>query len=85
MKRKILLNAHDLMTLITETITLPKLKGKLRGGREYTKNLITESIISDIKGDYKKYIRESSSAQRISERLSSYKPSTDSFIINTKE
>ena len=80
MRRKILLNSRDLMTVITECVTAPKLNGKLWGGREHTKQIITESIMSDIKGDYKKAIRESKTAQSVSEGLMSYSPATDSFI-----
>ena len=80
MRRKILLNSRDLMTVIAECVTVPKLKGKLWGGREHTKQIITESLMSDIKGDYKKAIRESNTAQTVSEGLMSYSPATDSFI-----
>lgn len=80
MRRKIILNSKDLMTVITECVTIPKLKGKLWGGRENMKHMIAEGIMTDINGDYKKAIRESDKAQSVAEELSSYNIATDSFI-----
>ena len=80
MRKQIILNASDLMHLIGECITCPKFKGKMRGGRTHTKRMIAESIVSELKGDYKKSIRESKEVQTVAERLQSYQPAIEKYI-----